>query len=148
MEMTGTIGTILRQKGKDVWSIGQDATVYEAMALMAERRVGALLVRSGDEVLGVISERDYARKIVLHDRSSRDTLVSEIMTSPVILVSPDQSVGEAMEIMTEHRVRHLPVMQRGVLAGIISIGDLVNWLLTTQRETIRHLESYISGSPR
>jgi len=146
--MNDTVGMVLRQKGADVWTVGPSDSVYDAITMMAERRVGALLVMSGDELVGVISERDCARKIVLHDRSSRKTLVSEIMTAPVIFVSPEQTVGEAMGIMTEHRVRHLPVMQRGMLAGVISIGDLVNWMIMAQRETIRHLEAYISGSPR
>jgi CBS domain-containing protein len=115
--------------------------------MMADKQVGALLVISDGKIVGIVSERDYARKVVLKGRSSPNTTVAEIMTSPVIAVSPDHSVGDCMEIITKHRIRHLPVMEHERLAGIISIGDLVDSILASQRETIRHLEAYITGTP-
>jgi CBS domain-containing protein len=148
MQLTDPIASLLKAKGGAVCSIPPSDSVYAAIALMAEKKVGALLAISEGKVVGIISERDYARKVILQGRSSKTTPVAEIMSSPVIFVSPDHSVGECMEIMTSHRIRHLPVMVGEELAGIISIGDLVNWTLSAQRETIRHLESYITGTPR
>lgn len=143
--MAETVASMLKTKGNAIWSIQPDATVYEAIALMAEKSVGALLVVSGGELLGIISERDYARKIVLQQRSSSDTLVREIMTSSVVTVTPEHTVEDCMKLTTEHRVRHLPVLARGELAGVISIGDLVNAIITEQAETIGHLHAYISA---
>ncbi len=143
-ELATTIRDVLRNKARDVWSTGPDATVYQAIELMAEKQIGALPVIENGQLTGIISERDYARKIILKGRSSKDTPVSEIMTSPVISVSPRQTVGECMRIVTENRVRHLPVLEGGRMIGMISIGDLVNWIITEQQETIRHLEAYIS----
>ena len=148
MQLTDPIASLLKAKGRAVCSIPPSDSVYAAIALMAEKKVGALLAISEGKVVGIISERDYARKVILQGRSSKTTPVAEIMSSPVIYVSPEHSVGECMEIMTSHHIRHLPVMLGEELAGIISIGDLVNWTLSAQRETIRHLESYITGTPR
>jgi CBS domain-containing protein len=145
-ELATTIRDVLRNKPRDVFSTRPDATVYEAIELMAEKQIGALPVIENGQVTGLISERDYARKIILKGRSSKDTAVSEIMTSPVISVSPRETVGECMRIVTENRVRHLPVLEGGRMIGMISIGDLVNWIITEQQATIRHLEAYISGS--
>jgi len=145
-ELATTIRDVLRNKSRDVWSTRPDATVYQAIELMAEKQIGALPVMENGELTGIISERDYARKIILKGRSSKETAVSEIMTSPVISVSPQHTVGECMRIVTENRVRHLPVLEGGRMIGMISIGDLVNWIITEQQETIRHLEAYIAGS--
>ena len=143
--MAETVASILKKKGDAVWSVQPTATVYEAIALMAEKSVGALLVVSEGKLVGIISERDYARKVVLQRRSSSDTLVREIMTGSVITVTPDHSVENCMKMITEHRVRHLPVLAGDQLVGVISIGDLVNAIITEQAETIGHLHTYISG---
>ena len=143
--MAETVASILKKKGDAIWSVPPTATVYEAIALMAEKSVGALLVVSDGKLVGIISERDYARKVVLQRRSSSDTLVHEIMTGSVITVTPDHSVENCMKMITEHRVRHLPVLAGDQLVGVISIGDLVNAIITEQAETIGHLHTYISG---
>ena len=143
--MAETVASILKKKSDAIWSVEPTATVYEAIAMMAEKSVGALLVVSDGKLVGIISERDYARKVVLQRRSSSDTLVHEIMTGSVITVTPDHSVENCMKIITEHRVRHLPVLVGDKLLGVISIGDLVNAIITEQAETIGHLHTYISG---
>src|SRR5687767_7130286 len=143
--MAGTIDEILHQKRGDLFTISPDATVFDAIELMAEKNIGALLVMSGDRLVGVVSERDYTRKVALKGKSSRDTRVQEIVTTPVIAVSPSHTVEQCMRLMTENRVRHLPVLERDELVGIVSIGDLVNWIISTQSVTITQLESYISG---
>jgi signal-transduction protein with cAMP-binding, CBS, and nucleotidyltransferase domain len=146
MELTGKIGALIEKKGARVWSLGPTATIYDALAMMAEKGVGALLIVDEGQLLGILSERDYARKVLLKGRSSRDTAVTEIMSSPVVSVSPSQTVEECMHIVTDKRIRHLPVMENGRIVGIVSIGDLVNWVITAQRETIHHLEAYIAGN--
>ena len=143
--MAETVASILKKKGDAIWSVEPTATLYEAIAMMAEKSVGALLVVSDGKLVGIISERDYARKVVLQRRSSSDTLVHEIMTGSVITVTPDHSVENCMKMITEHRVRHLPVLAGDQLVGVISIGDLVNAIITEQAETIGHLHTYISG---
>jgi CBS domain-containing protein len=143
-ELATTIREVLKGKSRDVWSTRPDATVYQAIEMMAEKHIGALPVIENGQLMGIISERDYARKIILKGRSSKDTAVSEIMSSPVISVSPKHTVGECMRVVTENRVRHLPVLESGRMIGMISIGDLVNWIISEQQETIRHLEAYIS----
>lgn len=145
MKLVDTIDSLLRQKGHQVWSVSPMATVYEAIEKMADLGVGALLVTSEGRLDGIISERDYARKVILKDRSSKQTLVREIMAHDVITVTPEDTVEDCMHLMTENRVRHLPVMERGEIVGVVSIGDLVNWTITAQEETILHLESYIVG---
>jgi CBS domain-containing protein len=144
--MAETIGSILNNKNNRIWSLGPEETVYDAIALMADKGIGALLVVSGGELVGVISERDYARKIILHGRSSKDTLIREIMTTSPFTVTPEHTVDECMRIMTQHRVRHLPVLDQGALVGVISIGDLVNAIIEAQAHTINQLHTYIAGT--
>ena len=141
----GAVGTILKRKGGEIWLVRPDQTVYEAIEMMAEKGVGALLVMSDGKLAGIISERDYARKVILQGRSSRTTVIQEIMTSPVISVSPTDAVDECMELMTRKRIRHLPIMENERVIGIVSIGDLVKWLVSEQEETIEHLHNYISA---
>jgi CBS domain-containing protein len=146
-EMTTTVGTVLRQKPADILWIAPDASVYDAVKLMAEKGVGALLVMEQGELLGIISERDYARKIILQGRHSQDTLVSEIMSSPVVSVTRQNTVAECLRIITDRHFRHLAVVEHGKVVGVVSIGDLVNCIMTEQEQTIRHLHAYISGAP-
>lgn len=144
-QLETTIGPLLRQKAGEVWSISPNASVYDAIKLMADKRVGALLVTDQERLVGIISERDYARKIILQEKSSKTTRVAEIMTAPVTFVSLQHTISDCMHIITEKRIRHLPVLENGTIAGIVSIGDLVNWIINEQQETIRHLEAYITG---
>jgi CBS domain-containing protein len=139
-----SVKQLLQGKGHDVWSIGPEVSVYDAIAEMAKKEVGALAVLEGESLVGVISERDYARKVVLQGRSSRDTMVRDIMTTRVAYARPDQSVEDCMGMMTEKRVRHLPVMDGDKLLGMISIGDLVKAIIEEQQHVIEQLEQYIS----
>ncbi|HEX8138700.1 MAG TPA: CBS domain-containing protein [Pyrinomonadaceae bacterium] len=141
-----TVRDILQGKGRDVLTIAPEATVYEALKIMADKNVGALVVLSGGSVAGIMSERDYARKVILHGKSSREMQVGEIMTSKVYYVSPGQDIHECMEEMTDKHVRHLPVLEDGRLVGIISIGDVVKAIIADQESTIKLLESYITGT--
>jgi CBS domain-containing protein len=145
MEIYDTVREILQKKRGDVWSVSPETTVYEAIEMMAEKRIGALLVIDDGRLVGIISERDYARKVILKGRSSKETLVREIMTSPVIFVEPRYSVDECMKIITEHRIRHLPVLDGERVVGIVSIGDVVNWIISAQNHTIEQLQNYVTG---
>jgi CBS domain-containing protein len=145
MKLNDSVARILNNKGSIVHSISQDATVYEALKKLAEKNIGALVVMSGTVLVGVFSERDYARKVILKDRSSREIKVHEIMSTPVVTVDRRTTVDECMSLMTSKRFRHLPVVEEGVVVGLISIGDLVNWIMTAQDFTIHQLEDYITG---
>lgn len=145
MEVLDTIRAVLNQKGSEVWSVPPQATVYQAIELMAAKNIGAVLVMDADRLVGILSERDYTRKVVLKGKASRDTLVKDIMVSPVTTVSPSDTVEHCMRLMTEERVRHLPVVEDGHLLGVVSIGNLVNWIITAQHAAIDQMERYISG---
>ena len=142
--MTKTVATIVDHKGSDIWSTDVDATVFEALELMADKNVGALVVLSGDNLAGIVSERDYARKVILASRGSRETLVSEIMTPDPVTVSPRDTVASCMQLMTEMRIRHLPVIDDGELVALISIGDVVLAVIDEQKFLIDQLERYIT----
>jgi CBS domain-containing protein len=146
MRTSDLVSVILKGKDKTIWSIAPTATVYDALVTMADHQIGSLLVVEGNKILGLLSERDYARKIILLGRSSKDTRVEEIMVSPPITIAPRCSIEEAMRIMTDNRVRHLPVIgQDGEALGIISLGDVVKWVIAEQDATIEHLQNYIAG---
>ena len=147
MVTNSNIGEILNFKGSQVWTVAPDTTVYNALVLMADKNIGALCVTEGDRLVGLISERDYTRKIVLRGKSSRTTQVREIISGHVISVTPQSTVDECLHLMTDNRVRHLPVMENGKLTGLVSIGDLVNYIISTQQSTIEQLQTYISGVP-
>ena len=145
MKLYDSVALILRQKGSDVHSISPNVTVYEALEKLAEKDIGALVVMDGPELVGVLSERDYVRKVFIKGRSSKEMMVHEIMSSPVVTVNVSTTVDECMRQMTDERCRHLPVVEQGRVVGVVSIGDLVNWIITTQDHTINQLQDYISG---
>ena len=145
MRVFDPVSFILHKKGTDVWSVPSSSTVYDAMEMMADKDVGALLIMDGDQFVGMVSERDYARKVVLQGRSSKDTLVRDISTDALVTITPDCSVDEAMRLITTKRIRHLPVVCDGKVHGLISIGDLVQWISFAQDQTIEQLEHYIEG---
>jgi CBS domain-containing protein len=145
--MSERIDQILRGRNKgEIWSVPPDATVYDALALMAEKEIGALMVVQEGRLVGVISERDYARKVVLQGKHSKDTPVSEIMSTHLVTVTPSHYVDECMRLMSDFRVRHLPVLNEDVLVGVVSIGDLVKAIITDQAHTIDQLHTYIGGT--
>jgi len=143
--MDTTIQSLLDSKGHDVYTIQADQTVYEAIAEMDTKNVGGLMVMRGKQVVGIFTERDYLRKVILRDRSSKDTLVETIMTCNLVTITSDHTVQQAMKLVTENRCRHLPVFKDGELDGILSIGDLVKWIIAGQQFEIKVLEDYISG---
>ncbi len=145
MEIQGTVNDILQKKGGEIWTTSPQSTVYEAVGLMGEKNIGALVVTEGDDVVGVLSERDYSRKVVLCGRTSRETLVGDIITRNAITVGRHDNIETCMKHMTSHRIRHLPVMEGGKLVGLVSMGDLVNWVMQSQHHTIQQLHGYISG---
>jgi CBS domain-containing protein len=147
MNPNGTIGEILAHKGSKVWSVTPETTVYDAIQMMAEKNVGALLVTRDEKLIGIISERDYTRKVILQGKSSKQTPVKEILSSDVVEISPTQTIEEGLRLMTGNRVRHLPVLEGGRILGVVSIGDLVNWIISAQTSTIHQLQTYIAGYP-
>jgi len=146
MELHDTVESVLSQKKTSVWSISPNATVYDALVLMAEKEIGSLLVMSGSRLVGLISERDYARKIILMGRSSKETTVEEVMAEEPVTVSPRETVSACMQLMTDHRRRHLPVVDGDRVVGVLSIGDLVNWIVQSHEQTIQQLHGYIAGA--
>jgi CBS domain-containing protein len=145
MNPNGTIDAVLNLKGHDVWSVSPDQTVFEAISLMAEKNVGAVLVMEHEALAGMLSERDYTRKIAIKGKSSKETLVREIMTTELVTVTSHHTVQECMHLMNDRRVRHLPVIDNDRVVGVVSIGNLVNWIISAQNAAIGHLEDYISG---
>ena len=146
MKIAYPISSVLNQKNPALWSISPENTVFDAIKLMAEKNIGALLVMSADgRLAGVFTERDYSRKIALQGKSSKETLVSEVMVSNIITVTAEDTVEDCMRLMTDNRVRHLPVVDGPKVVGIVSIGDLVNWIISTQNATIEQMERYIAG---
>jgi CBS domain-containing protein len=140
-----TLKQLLDEKGRDVWSLAPDDTVFDAIKLMAEKGIGALAILKSGSLIGMITERDYARKVILKEKSSKETSISDIMTTKVVYARSDQSIDECMALMTEKRVRHLPVFEERELIGIVSIGDLVKAIIAEQQFVIEQLEQYISG---
>ena len=145
MEIHGTVRDILQNKGGEVWTTSPQNTVYEAIRLMGEKNIGALVTVEDGKVIGVFSERDYSRKVILQGRTSRGTSVGEILDDPATTVQSADNIETCMQLMTSLRIRHLPVVDDGQLVGLISIGDLVNWVMHTQRHTILQLQGYIAG---
>jgi len=145
MPLNDTIGSVLEAKSRIVWSVAPGTTVFDALSLMADHDIGAILVQDGDRLCGVLSERDYARKVILSGKSSRDTQVEEIMSEPDV-VTRSTTVDECMREMTATRVRHMPVVENGRVLGVVSIGDLVNWVISVQERTINDLHAYVAGS--
>ena len=147
MNPNASISELLNSKGSQVWTVSPDTMVFDAIQLMADKNIGALLVTEGDQLVGILSERDYTRKIALKGKSSKDTPVREIISGQIIQIGPDHTVEECLRLMTDHRIRHLPVLEQGRIAGIVSIGDLVNWIISAQHSTIQQLQTYIAGYP-
>ncbi len=145
MKLLDRVDLILKQKGSQVYSITPHVTVYEALEKMAANSIGALVVMDGTDLVGIISERDYARKVILSGRSSKEMKVHEIMSSQTVTVNLRTTVDEGMQLMTDKRCRHLPVVEGGRVVGVLSLGDLVHWIITAQDRTIRQLEDYITG---
>lgn len=144
---SGSISEILDHKGSAVWTVSPETTVFEAIQLMSDKNVGALLVIEHERLIGIISERDYTRKVALKGKSSKELKVREIIPGSVLSVSPQHTIEECMRLMTERRVRHLPVLEGEKIVGVVSIGDLVNWIISAQSTTISQLETYITGVP-
>ena len=147
MNPNGTISEILSHKGATTWSISPEATVFEAIQMMADKNIGALLVTENNKLVGIISERDYTRKVMLKGKASKTTAVKEILSSHVINVTPSHTVQDCLRLMTDHHFRHLPVLDGDQIAGIVSIGDLVNWIISAQQSAISQLQTYITGVP-
>jgi CBS domain-containing protein len=145
MKSSVPISALLHHKGTALWSITPELTVFEAIKLMADKNIGALLVLAGGKLVGIFTERDYTRKIALQGKKSRETPVREVLSSEIVSVTPHHTVEECMKLMTENRVRHLPVLENEKVTGIVSIGDLVNWTISAQDAAIAQMEQYIAG---
>lgn len=145
MNIHSTAGHLLQHKGHLVFAVPPETSVLDAIRTLAERNVGAVLVMDGETLLGIFSERDYTRKIILKGRASNTTPVSEVVSTPVRTVAPEESVEDCMRLMTEHRIRHLPVVSEGKVVGVISIGDLVNWIISAQKAALEQMQSYLAG---
>jgi len=145
MKTLTPVSSLLHHKGPALWHVAPEATVFEAIKIMAEKNIGALPVLSRGSIVGIFTERDYTRKIALMGKTSKDTRVQEVLSGNVICVQPGDSVEDCMRLMTEHRVRHLPVVESGKVLGIVSIGDLVNWIISAQNSAIEQMEQYIAG---
>ena len=143
--MTKLVSDILESKGREVWAVKPDDTVFDSLQLMAEKEIGALLVMEGDRLVGIVTERDYARKVILEGKSSKSSSVAEVMTNRVLCVTPERTIDECMALMTDKRARHLPVLDHKRVVGVISIGDLVKTLINEQKVLIDQLQHYISG---
>ncbi|MBM3838291.1 MAG: CBS domain-containing protein [Verrucomicrobia bacterium] len=146
MIATATIDSILKQKSGPLWSVSPDTTVFDTIQLMADKNIGAVLVKAGEKLVGIMSERDYTRKVAIKGKSSKETRVKEIISTPVVTVTPNHTVEECMRLMTENRIRHLPVLEGEKTIGVISIGDLVNWVISAQSVAIKQMENYIAGN--
>jgi len=146
MGLTDTVRAVLDHKGIGVCAVLPETPVYQALEIMADKDIGAVLVMEDADLCGIFSERDYARKVILQGKASRETTVGEIMTSPPVVTTLDQSVDDCLRLMTDHRIRHLPVVSQEAVIGVLSIGDLVNWIIRRQEEEIHHLHHYIAGS--
>jgi CBS domain-containing protein len=145
MKVSGSISEILRHKGSDIHTVPPSETVFNAITLMSEKNIGAVPVVENDRVIGILSERDYTRKIALHGKSSKTTKVKEIMTSPTNTITPTHTIDQCMQLVTDKRCRHLPVVEGDKIVGMISIGDLVNWIINAQNAALEQMENYISG---
>ncbi|HEY8517644.1 MAG TPA: CBS domain-containing protein [Candidatus Binatia bacterium] len=140
-----TVRDLLRKKGGEIYSVSPDSSVYEALQLMADKNIGAVLVLDGEQIVGILSERDYARQVILKGKTSRETPVREIMTTRVVFVKPEQTIEDCMALMTDKRIRHLPVIENGKLAGVLSIGDVVKAVISEKQYLIEQLEAYITS---
>jgi len=145
MTTSGTIGTILHHKGAKAWTISPGATVFDAIQLLAQKNIGALPVMEEDKLIGMFSERDYTRKVALEGKTSHKTLVREIISTDVISATPQHTIEDCMRLMTEKHIRHLPILEDGKMVGMVSIGDMVNWIISAQNATIDQMESYLAG---
>jgi CBS domain-containing protein len=145
MEIPGPVSSVLQLKPGSLWSIGPGATVYEAISLMSEKNIGAILVMDGNRLAGIFTERDYTRKLILRGRASKDTRIADVLSSEILTITPSTTVQEAMRLMTDNRIRHLPVLDNDRVVGLVSIGDLVKWTISAQSAAIEHLQSYITG---
>ncbi len=145
MEVSGTIGAVLNDKGDAIWSVTPESMVFDAIQLMADKNIGAVLVMQGQRLVGIMSERDYTRKVILKGRSSRQTPVKDIMTASLITTTPEKSVAECVRLMSDKRIRHLPVIEDNQVIGVISMGNLVKWIIAAQNSTIDQLQNYIAG---
>jgi CBS domain-containing protein len=146
MMISGTIDSIIKAKVSPLWSVSPETTVFDAITLMAEKNIGSLLVTADDKLIGIVSERDYTRKVALKGKSSKTIAVREIVSTPVVTVGPGHTVEECLRLMTERRVRHLPVLEGDKILGVVSIGDLVNWVISAQNVALEQMENYIAGN--